>query len=381
LKGPKVKRKVKKRKARTRAPQSGEAVGKKGAKKRATSTKAASGTGKRRAESDTGKMATDEESASTELVPVAESPLDPEPEPTVIDLSIDEDEDQEGGLRARLIAEAAALGDEAPTRDDVAPGVPQEGGEPTGNAVSSAAAAAHGSAPTPPGPTPAAADDAAYADESLETTAADAAAEGAPTRPHRPNPDVPTLTPAALAALTAIHRESVARQPGELVLDLGEATTEEERSRILAAALAHAEMQEAIYRVPSESGTRHRWKGTIASSLFLIATLVFVLPPPAILPDPPPRLLPADHVHGVHVALLLQAEQIEAFRTREGRLPDSLDEVPTAIADVRYVKSNNRLYQLVAHTPQGQTIVYDSASPAPEFEPVRATWLPGPETR
>jgi hypothetical protein len=349
--------------------------------------------------------------------------------PDVIDLTLDEDFDDEAE-RARLIAEAAALsGGDAAATDQAAASLvgAEEAAALSGGAAKAAALAAAleaGDEPVteegpedasadeadPPGaPTEAieegeaaiAADDEAEAvveapteggaagitaaadaaDEAAtgETAAADAAyatvvaarTEGAP---RVPNPDIPTLTPAALAALTAIHREGMATLPGELVLDLGEGTTEEERDRLLAAALAHVEMQDAIYRVPSDSGAGRRWKGTIASSLFLLAALVVLVPPPAILPAPAATLSSADHLHGLRVSLLLQSQQIEAFRTREGRLPDSLDEVATALPGIRFVKSNNRLYQLVAYTPAGDAIVYDSASPEPEFQALAATW-------
>lgn len=301
---------------------------------------------------------------SAEPEPIEPESVEPEPQPTELDpdvivLTLDDDLDDEAE-RARLIAEAGAL-----TTEDGTDEAPSEASTDTG--AGSVAAASD------------AADEAAGS----ETAAADAAYEaptpGAEAVRHVPNRDIPTLTPAALAALTAIHREGMATLPGELVLDLGEGTTEEERDRLLAAALAHVEMQEAIYRVPSDSGEGRRWKGTIASSLFLLAALVIVVPPPAILPAPPATLSAADHLHGVRVSLLLQAQQIEAFRTREGRLPDSLDEVATALPGIRFVKSNNRLYQLVGYTPAGESVVYDSASPEPEFQAIDGAWA-GPGT-
>ena len=76
-------------------------------------------------------------------------------------------------------------------------------------------------------------------------------------------------------------------------------------------------------------------------------------------------------------ALQLQARQIEVFRARHGRLPRTLDEVPVRIPGIRFVRSNGRVYQLVAARPNGRALVYDSARPDPEFEDVENGWDPG----
>ena len=47
------------------------------------------------------------------------------------------------------------------------------------------------------------------------------------------------------------------------------------------------------------------------------------------------------------------------------------------IPGIRFVRSNNRVYQLVAARPNGRALVYDSARPDPEFEDVENGWDPG----
>lgn len=157
---------------------------------------------------------------------------------------------------------------------------------------------------------------------------------------------------------------------------LGEVSTPEDRERLLQATLAHAAMQEAVYRVPLDTGQAHRWKGAIASTIFFIAFVVGLSPPGILVPDAPAQLTVADHLYGIRVTLLLQAQQIEAFRTREHRLPDSLADVAATFPGVRFVKSGNRLYQLIAYTPDGVAVVYDSSTPAPEFEAILQVFAP-----
>ena len=186
--------------------------------------------------------------------------------------------------------------------------------------------------------------------------------------------DAPLIKPDALAALREFRREGVATLPDELVLDLGDATTPEERDRLLAAALAHVEMQDAIYRVPLESEASRRWKGVIAAALFVMATILAGLPPAFLVPDPPPPLTATERAGSIQMSLLMQAEQIEAFRARTGRLPSSIAEVETAVPGVRFVRSSNRLYQLIVYTPDGDAVVYDSASPDPSFAQAEEVW-------
>jgi hypothetical protein len=157
-------------------------------------------------------------------------------------------------------------------------------------------------------------------------------------------------------------------------LDLGPTSTPEARARLLAEALAHADMQEARYRVPTESRTLGRIKGAIALAIFLLAGILVLAPPRFVSPEAPVGVADADRVSGVITALLLQAEQVDAFRVRERRLPVSLDELGVTVPGVRYVRSSNRLYQLIAYAPTGRAVVYDSAAPAPEFTEAELAW-------
>ena len=188
-------------------------------------------------------------------------------------------------------------------------------------------------------------------------------------------PEQPVMSPAAIAALEAIQRGVIAGDLDEDVLDLGDVSDPDERDRLLASAMAHAEMQEARYRVTTDAGAAGRWKGTIASMIFLIALVVLVRPPGFLVPDPPATLTAEDNLFGVRVTLLLQAEQIEAYRTREEQLPRSLAEVDARFPDVRFVRSSSRLYQLIAYTLEGEAVVYDSATPDPAFAAIERTWV------
>ena len=153
----------------------------------------------------------------------------------------------------------------------------------------------------------------------------------------------------------------------------------EDRGRLLAEAVAHAEILEAHYRQPSpESRRTGRWKGPLALIVLMLAGYIALAPPPWLVGGPLPQVSSAERGRGVVAALQMQARQIEVFQARHGRLPRTLDEVPVRIPGVRFVRSNSRVYQLVAARPNGRALVYDSAKPDPEFEDVENGWDRGP---
>lgn len=150
---------------------------------------------------------------------------------------------------------------------------------------------------------------------------------------------------------------------------------EEARDRLVAEAVAHSAALEAQYREPmAPEGPPSVWKVLVALLIAATAAYVAARPPALLTPGTPPVLRAGELERGARAALYLQAQQIEAFRLREGRLPRSLDEVGARVPDVAFVRSNNRVYQLVTSRPDGSNLVYDSARPSPAFAAVTSGW-------
>lgn len=187
-----------------------------------------------------------------------------------------------------------------------------------------------------------------------------------------------SLEMSRLARAAATGRMEGAEAP-PISLDYAEVSTPEARARLLAEALAHAAHKEARYRVPlADSRRLGRWKSIAAALLLVLAGAVAVAPPAWVRPAPPAQLTEGARERGIRIALLLQAQQVEAYRVRTQQLPEALDELPSTLPGVRYARSGARSYQLVAFAPDGSPIVYDSADPSPAFR-VLSDALASPE--
>jgi hypothetical protein len=149
----------------------------------------------------------------------------------------------------------------------------------------------------------------------------------------------------------------------------------EERERLLAEALAHVEERDAQYHVSVEEVERQPvWKPVVAALLLLCASYLAFFPPALLAGAWPQRITVGEETHGVRATLFIQAQQVEAFRLQHGHLPESLAELPVHFPGMELIRSNNRVYQLVAHGPGGGTLVYDSAMPAKAFEALPLAW-------
>lgn len=151
----------------------------------------------------------------------------------------------------------------------------------------------------------------------------------------------------------------------------------EDRARILAEALAHAERQEEQHRIRFPVDPRRgRWKSPVAMTILAAAAVIAVFPPRFVSGAPFPMPTPAQLDRGLRIALFLQAGEVAAFRNREGRLPRSMDEVGGArFDDLLYVRSSGRVFQIVGHRPDGTPLVFDSARPSPGLDRAIASLL------
>jgi hypothetical protein len=209
---------------------------------------------------------------------------------------------------------------------------------------------------------------------------ADEDLKAAPARSRAPGVSPPAVSPPSRLVQAAAFGGVDDDDEPAISLDYGEVSTPEARARLLAEALAHAEHKEARYRVPlTDTRRAARWKALVSGVLFVLAGGVAVAPPRWVRPEPAAQFNAAARARGTRMALLLQAQQVEAFRVRSQRLPEDLGELPSTLPGMRYARSGNRSYQLIAYERDGNAIVFDSANPAPAFRILMSAWTPEEE--
>jgi hypothetical protein len=143
----------------------------------------------------------------------------------------------------------------------------------------------------------------------------------------------------------------------------------EDRERLLAETLAHAEAQEAQYKVlPADEPDHGRWKAFLAAVLLVLAVWIALTPPRWIAGAAAPVPTAGQQDRGVRAAIWLQSRQVEVFRLREGRLPEHLSELPVQMPGLTLVRSNNRVFQIRGRLADGELLVFDSGQPSPAFE-------------
>ncbi|MSR21370.1 MAG: hypothetical protein EXR91_10435 [Gemmatimonadetes bacterium] len=309
--------------------------------------------------------------AAAEPAPLPSAPLAPAPpsdldEPVVEDIDLDLDADAD---YASLVAQVAGL------PDDTAPPAPGPARRPR---------------PAKPVPTEDLVevldlDDDEGASEAIDRLLAQALG-GAPREEATPEPEVAFIdldldadvTPAPPRARASRPAPAGGPPPSRLVQAAAAGGMDDVDEPGISLDLGEVSTPEARYRVPvADTRQAARWKALASGVLLVLAGAVAVAPPQWVRPEPPAQLNAAARTRDIRMALLLQAQQVEAFRVQSQQLPNSLDELLALLSGVRYARSGNRAYQLIAYESDGNAIVYDSANPAQPFRILMSAWAPG----
>lgn len=96
--------------------------------------------------------------------------------------------------------------------------------------------------------------------------------------------------------------------------------------------------------------------------LLVSGTLFFYLlffSPTWIAPDPAPAIAVERQEDNLRFYLFMIAKQVDAFRTTEGRLPDTVEEIPGVKPGTEYVRLSSRDYR-IRFTAGEVTVTYES---------------------
>lgn len=140
----------------------------------------------------------------------------------------------------------------------------------------------------------------------------------------------------------------------------------QEAADAVAAVLKHAAEKDQVAQAKPRPKKQPKWMLPLGLNLAVIAVYLLLAPPAWVTVNPIEGPDQATQVQGLQVALWLQAQQIEAYKSQNGRLPASLAESGRAVPGIEYVRQGGERYQLVA-TVGDQPIVYDSTGPNAEI--------------
>lgn len=127
-------------------------------------------------------------------------------------------------------------------------------------------------------------------------------------------------------------------------------SNDKERNRAIEEVLRDQARREVLrdvaYRQPGSS-----FRTRIAAALLATAALAaWVFPVPRLKPDIPFPIQPADELTGLRIATYIEAQQVEAFRQKSGRLPDVLIETGEPMPGMTYERLDARTYRLTGVT-------------------------------
>lgn len=108
-----------------------------------------------------------------------------------------------------------------------------------------------------------------------------------------------------------------------------------------------------------ESGRRRKFRrAAILGGALAVSAYLSLNPPTWLRPEPVPPPTPAERSAGDRFAIYLQAQRIESFRNKTGRLPSTLADAGEAMPGIRYELLSDGSYALTSE--RDQAIRYSS---------------------
>ena len=145
-----------------------------------------------------------------------------------------------------------------------------------------------------------------------------------------------------------------------------EATSGQEAADAVAAVLKHAHDRDEAQHIRAEEKKPAKWMLPLGINLAVFAVYLLIAPPSWVTVHPIENPNAGRVVEDLRLAMYLQAQRIESYRIRNGRLPEDLSETGSTLPNIRYVPLGVTEYQLVG-TVQDTALVYDSDTPSADF--------------
>ncbi len=142
---------------------------------------------------------------------------------------------------------------------------------------------------------------------------------------------------------------------------------QDERARVLAAFIRDQEERaEAAREAEARRHRRDRVRRGVLLATWAAVAYVWVASPSWLRVPPPAQPTTMEETRSLRLNLFLQAQKIEAYREKRGRLPWVLSEAGPPFPGIEYHRKDNRSYELDGVSDLAR-LRYESNTPALEF--------------
>jgi hypothetical protein len=152
----------------------------------------------------------------------------------------------------------------------------------------------------------------------------------------------------------------------------------QEAADAVAAVMKHAATQDEIAHRRITPKKQPKWMLPFGVNLAVLAVYLLIAPPGWITVNPIEGPDLARQGDDMRAAMWLQAQQVEAYRIQNGRLPTTLAESGRVTAGVEYIRDGDHFRLIAAIDTIGDDpVIWDSNAPNTEFEAIVAARMGG----
>lgn len=140
-----------------------------------------------------------------------------------------------------------------------------------------------------------------------------------------------------------------------------EVSTGQEAAELVAATLKHAAEREEAARAKTAPKQQPKWMLPVGLNLAVLAAYLIIAPPAWVVVNPiapPPE---AEALADLRAGMWMQAQKIEGYRMRTGRLPATLAEAGVSVQGLDYTPQGDSYVLIASVSPDAEPLVFNSA--------------------
>jgi hypothetical protein len=139
----------------------------------------------------------------------------------------------------------------------------------------------------------------------------------------------------------------------------------QEAAEAVAAVLKHAAEKDKAAHAKAAPRKQPKWMLPLGINLAVLAVYLLIAPPAWVVVNPIEGPDLAAQTTDMKKAIYFQAQRVEAYKVKYGRLPDQLTDAGSPTPGVEYIRQGDG-YRLIG-TVGAEPVVYDSSGPNTEI--------------